>query len=297
VKQQTREGSDLPVAQLRRRLRHLGIHPKKSLAQHFLVDENVLKQFVSAAQLVPEDVVMEVGPGLGILTRELAKKAKQVIAVEKDDRLAAVLQQELVPLSNITVLNADILQTDPAALLPPGISSQPDYKVVADLPYYITSAVLRHFLEASVKPSLMVVMVQREVGEAIAAQPGQMSLLAVSIQFYGKPAIVEQVSSQSFYPQPKVDSSILRIDLYKHPPIDIPDVSRFFETVRAGFSARRKQLRNALAQGLGLTPSGAVALLDSAAIASNRRAQSLSLAEWARVCEAALATGAIKPPC
>jgi 16S rRNA (adenine1518-N6/adenine1519-N6)-dimethyltransferase len=245
----------------------------------------VLRYIVNAAELTPQDIVVEIGPGLGILTRELARRVQQVVAVEVDSKLASILCKDLASLPNVGIIEADILQVDPATLVSSVVSSSFGYKVVADLPYYITSPILRHFLEASVKPQLMVVMVQKEVGEAIVASPGKMSLLAVSVQFYGKPIIIGRISSQSFYPPPQIDSVILRIELYEQPMVQVSSTAQFFKVVRAGFSAPRKQLRNALALGLGLPPSEAAALLDKAEVSPQRRAESLNLTEWARICE------------
>ena len=279
------------MAELRRSLRDLGLRPKKSLGQHFLVDVDVLQSILEASDLSAQDIVVEVGPGLGVLTKEIAQRVQKVVAVEADGKLASALREILPPFSNASVVHADILQTDPAILLRREGSQPPAYKVIADLPYYITSAVLRHFLESSAKPCCMVVMVQKEVGEAIVAEPGSMSLLAVSVQLYGKPVIIEHVSSKSFYPSPKVDSVILRIDLYEHQAVEVPSVEGFFEVVKAGFSAPRKQLRNALAQGLRLAPSDAAVLLDEVGIDSRRRAESLSLSEWAELCQVAAKYG------
>jgi len=278
--------SKLP-AEVRGLLGHFGLRAKKSLGQHFLIDRRVLHRIVSAAELTPDDVVIEVGPGLGILTKELARRVRRVIAVEADPNFASALSEVVSTFANISIIVSDILQTDLTLLLASaGVEdASPSYKVVANIPYYITSAVLRYFLEASLKPSLMVVMVQKEVGEAIVAQPGKMSLLAVSVQLYGKPVIVDHVPARSFYPPPKVDSVILRIKLYEQPPIGVPQTNKFFEVVRAGFSAPRKQLRNALAQGLGVSPQEATNLLERAMINPQRRAQTLHLQEWARVCE------------
>ena len=273
-----------PTTEVRRLLDRLGLRAKKSLGQHFLVDKGVLHRIVSAAELTSEDTVIEVGPGLGVLTKELARRAGRVIAVEADPNLASALREVV---ADIDIISTDILETDPALLLASsGVEgASPSYKVVANIPYYITSPILRHFLEASLKPSLIVVMVQKEVGEAIVAQPGRMSLLAVSIQFYGKPVIVDHVPARSFYPPPKVDSVILRVRLYEQPPVKVPQISRFFDVVRAGFSAPRKQLRNALAQGLGVSPQEAKNLLERAMINPQRRAETLNLQEWARICE------------
>lgn len=277
--------------EVKRLLDRFGLRAKKSLGQHFLIDRRVLQRIVSAAELTPEDTVIEVGPGLGILTKELARRARRVIAVEADPNLASALREVVV---NINIISADILKIDPALLLASaGVEdASPSYKVVANIPYYITSPILRHFLEASLKPSLMVVMVQKEVGEAIVAQSGRMSLLAISVQFYGKPVIVDRVPARSFYPPPKVDSVILRIKLYEQPPVSVPQTSKFFDVVRAGFSAPRKQLRNALAQGWGIPPQEAAHLLERAKINPQRRAETLHLEEWARICEEITSHGA-----
>jgi len=257
------------------------------LGQHFLIDEEVLKLITSAAELTPSDVIMEIGPGLGVLTRELARQAGWVVTVELDSKLAAILGQTLASLNNVTIVNKDILKTDPAALLQELKAKFPSaknsYKVVANLPYYITSPVLRHFLEASVKPQLMVVMVQKEVAEAIVAEPGRMSVLSISVQFYGEPRIISYVPAQCFYPPPEVDSAILWVTLYPQPAVAVTDVGSFFELVRAGFSASRKQICNSLAQGLGVPKAEVLSLLAKADIVPQRRAETLSLDEWARL--------------
>lgn len=266
-------------------LRKLGLRARKGLAQHFLVDASVLGQILAAAQVGPQDTVLEVGPGLGILTQELADRAQQVVAVELDDALATFLAQSFAASPNVTIVHADALQMDPTALFAAEAAPSP-YKLVANIPYYITSALLRHFLEASHKPQVMVVMVQRQVAQSIVAGPGQMSLLGVSVQLYGKPRIMSAVAGKSFYPAPKVDSAILRIDVYDRPLVPETTIDHFFKVVKAGFSAPRKQLRNALAHGLGVEPPRSSHLLAAAGIDSQRRAQSLSLDEWAALCDA-----------
>ena len=270
------------LAETKQRLNQLDLRVRKRLGQHFLIDRHVLQQILAAAELAAGDTVLEIGPGLGILTRELARKAGRVIAIELDDRLAGLLKQEMTSLPDVTIINDDILKIDPADVVP----KTEKYKVVANLPYYITSPVLRHFLEATVKPHLMVVMVQKEVAEAIAAGPGKRSLLSISVQFYGRPAIISKVPAKSFYPAPEVDSAILRIVLYPEPAVAVDDVQSFFETVRAGFASPRKQLANSLAQGLGLPKTDVVNLLAAAVIAPQRRAESLSLKEWAQLWQA-----------
>jgi len=276
-----------PISEVKELLGHYDLKARKSLGQHFLVDRGALRRIVAAAELTPEDVVIEIGPGLGVLTRELARAARRVVAVEADEGLAVALGDVMAQSDNVAIVNADALQVDPCALVA-GRGREgalPGYKVVANIPYYITSPILRHFLEARHKPSLMVVMVQREVGESIVAKPGGMSILAVSVQFYGKPAIVGRVHSKSFYPSPKVDSVILRIEVHSRPPVSVPGADAFFQVVRAGFSAPRKQLRNSLAQGLGISAADSVAVLERAKIDPKRRAETLDLQEWARVCQ------------
>ncbi len=267
------------LAETKNLLRHSDLRARKRLGQHFLIDGNVQQQILTAAELTTGDTVLEVGPGLGIMTRELARKVRRVIAIELDDKLAAFLKQEMASLTNVTIINQDILKVDPAALLP----ESELYKVVANLPYYITSPALRHFLEAAIKPGLMVVMVQKEVAEAIAAGPGKRSLLSISVQLYGQPRIISQVPARAFYPAPKVDSAILRIDLYSKPAVAVDDTASFFETVRAGFASPRKQLANSLAQGLGLPKADVAHLLAEAGIAPQRRAETLALEEWAQL--------------
>jgi 16S rRNA (adenine1518-N6/adenine1519-N6)-dimethyltransferase len=270
---------DTLLAQTKRELRRFDLKARKSLGQHFLTDEGMLQRIISAAELTPDDNVVEVGPGLGVLTRELAKRAGRVFAVELDNRIASMLQKTLAPFLNVTIINKNILDVDPSSL----IKAQENYKVVANLPYYITSPVLRHFLEASVKPQVMLIMVQREVAEAIAAEPGKRSVLSISVQFYGKPQIISQVPPQAFYPPPEVSSAILRIDVYSRPAVAVADEKSFFELVRAGFSASRKQSANSLAQGLGIAKAEAVHLLEKAGIAPQRRAETFTLEEWAKL--------------
>ena len=281
---------ELLLAQTKGLLRRFGLQARKGLGQHFLIDEEVLKLITSAAGLTPTDVIMEIGPGLGVLTKELVRQGGWVMTVELDSKLAAILKQSLASFNNVTIVNEDILQVDPLTLLqeqkakfPPVISSPFSYKVVANLPYYITSPVLRHFLEASLKPQIMVVMVQKEVAEAIVAKPGQMSMLSISVQFYGEPAIMSYVPAQCFYPAPEVDSAILKIKLYAQPPVEVTSKEGFFRLVRAGFSAPRKQVGNSLAQGLGLSKAEVLSLLGKASIMSQRRAETLTLDEWAKL--------------
>ncbi len=265
-----------------------GFRHRKSLGQHFLVDTSVLEHILSAAEISPGDTVIEVGPGLGILTEALAGQGARVIAVELDSRLVVPLKKRLAPYPEVKIVQADILNVTPGQLLDdhPPASGQPcGYKVVANLPYYITSPVLSHFLEARRPPERMVVMVQKEVGETIAAMPGKMRLLSVRTQFYSRPAIVCRVPATGFHPAPKVDSVVLRLDIYAEPPVNVSDVAGYFEVVMHGFSAPRKQLRNAMAHSLQMSTDEVSLLLEKAGIEGRRRAETLSLEEWTRVWE------------
>jgi len=278
------------LTQTKRQLRHFDLQVRKGLGQHFLIDKGVLGLITSTAELTSTDTVMEIGPGLGVLTKELARQAGWVLAIELDNKLATILKKTLASFGNVTIINEDILKVEPATLLqerktrfPPAVDSPFSYKVVANLPYYITSPVLRHFLEASARPQIMVVMVQKEVAEAIVAKPGQMSLLSISVQLYGEPTIISYIPAQCFYPVPEVDSAILRVSLYPQPAVAVADEKSFFELVRAGFTASRKQIGNSLTQGLRLSKAEVLSLLEKAGIVPQRRAETLTLDEWAQL--------------
>ena len=233
---------------------------------------------------------MEIGPGLGTLTEVLADRAHLVAAVEVDPGMRRVLAETLADRANVVVVDADILRVDPHRLVSDaaGVAAADTFKVVANLPYNITSAALRHVLEAQTKPSLAVVMVQREVAERITAMPGALSILGVSVQFYARPTYIATVPAAAFYPRPKVDSAIVRLDVPTEPPVSVPDAGPFFRVVRAGFGQKRKQLRNSLASGLAVAPATAAAVLTTAGIDPARRAETLSLGEWASLTTAVL---------
>ena len=255
------------------------IRPRKSLGQHFLTDRRVLQRILAAASLSPADTVIEVGAGKGVLTQALASAAGRVIAVEIDEGLCAHLRRRLETHPNVEPICGDILSLPPDELLAHAQASPP-YVVVANLPYYIASAVLRHFLESSRPPSKMIVMVQAEVAQSIAAPPGRMSLLSVGVQFYAQARVLFYVPPRAFQPPPKVRSAVIRLDVRPEPAVAVDDRQAFFQLVQAGFAAPRKQLRNALALGLSIEPSAAQRLLDAADIDPTRRAQTLSLDEW-----------------
>jgi 16S rRNA (adenine1518-N6/adenine1519-N6)-dimethyltransferase len=269
---------------MRQLLREFGLRPKKNLGQNWLVDESALSRIAAAAELSPHDTVLEIGPGLGALTRHLAEGAGRVVAVELDAALIPPLHRSLADYANVTIVQGDILQFSPPALV--GGPDSSSYKVVANLPYYITSAVIRHLLEAAISPSLIVLTVQLEVAQRMTAGPGKMSLLAASVQFYGRPSIVTHIKAGSFYPAPQVDSAVVRIEPYSRPAVDVPDRDKFFAVVKAGFSQKRKQLHNALAARLARPQTEVAAALERADVDGRRRAETLTLEEWASVTRA-----------
>ena len=268
----------LPRLDIHSLLHQHGIHPEKSLGQNFLLDESSLEQVVAAAEIKGEDIVLEIGAGLGSLTRHLASAARSVVAVEVDEGLLPPLRQVLEPFPNVRLVHGDILTLDPEKFIPEG-----PFLVVANIPYYITSALIRHLLEAPCPPSRMVLTLQKEVAQRICAAPGDLSLLALSVQVYGSPRITAYIPAGAFYPPPKVDSAILRVDLYPNPRIPHPMLDSFFRLSKAGFSQKRKTLRNALSGGLGWSTAQTGELLSNAQIDPFRRAETLSIDEWHRL--------------
>lgn len=261
-------------------LKRHGLRAQKSLGQNFLQDPLALEQIVSAAEIQPTDSVLEIGPGLGSLTRYLAVAAKEVVAVELDPNLLPPLQAVLAPYPNVRLIHGDILKLSPKDLI-----TEADYMVAANIPYYLTSAVIRHLLENDPKPGRIVLTVQKEVAERISAKPGDMSLLALSVQVYGKPRIAARIPASAFFPAPKVDSAVLCVDIYPAPLIKPELLGTFFKLIRAGFSQKRKTLRNSLSSGLHISPTDAADLLRRANIDPQRRAETLSIEEWERLSE------------
>jgi 16S rRNA (adenine1518-N6/adenine1519-N6)-dimethyltransferase len=280
------ENPFLSPTRVRAALRSLELQPTRGMGQNFLIDGNALDAIVAAGDVAPADTVIEVGPGLGVLTWELAQRAGHVIAVELDRRLAERLRSELPDRRMLTIVQGDILTLAPEALLTADGHAPPrSYKVVSNLPYAITSPVLRHFLESLRPPELMVVLVQREVAERIAATPGDMSVLAHAIQIYAEPEVLTRVPSEAFIPAPAVESAVLRLRVRATPAIDAEQAPGVMRVIKAGFLHARKQIGNALpaglaAMGLGVDRPRALAALDAARVATERRAETLSLAEW-----------------
>jgi 16S rRNA (adenine1518-N6/adenine1519-N6)-dimethyltransferase len=272
------DSTGLPVINVPELLRRHGLRPDKSLGQNFLIDEPALRRVVAAAGIEAEDEVLEIGPGLGGLTRHLAVCARQVVAVELDGKLLPPLREVLAPHPNVRLVHGDILELDPADWM-----ASPGYLVVANIPYYITSALIRHLIEVHCPPRRLVLTVQREVAERITATAGKMSLLALSVQLYGQPRLVAHIPAGAFYPVPKVDSAVIRADLYSTPRIPPDCIPAFFRLARAGFSQKRKTLRNALSAGLACTTLQAEELLRAAGIDPHRRAETLNMEEWGQL--------------
>lgn len=258
-------------------VRRYQIDPKRSLGQNFLIDEGYLDKVAANAELTSADAVLEIGPGPGTLTERLAAQAGTVVAVELDDRLIDLLHSRFADRPAVRIVHGDILDLRPADLFVP---PAPSFKLVANLPYYITSAVLRHMLETPPRPTLAVVMVQKEVALRICARPGDLSLLAVSVRFYAAPRLVHTVPAGAFYPRPKVESAVLRLDVYPEPAVRDVEPERFFRVVRAGFGQKRKQLANSLSAGLALPKPAVRQALEAAEIDPARRAETLDLHEW-----------------
>lgn len=251
------------------------LKPDKGLGQNFLVDPLALQRIVEVADISPQDTVLEVGAGLGHLTRRLAAQARQVVAVEFDERLIPPLQDVLTNHANVRIVQGDILSLSPEELLP-----EENYIVVANIPYYITSAIIRHLLEADSKPQRMVLTIQLEVAKRICAVSGDMSVLALSVQVYGEPYITSRIPASAFHPPPKVDSASVRIDLYPQPAVPEEYLDTFFRLVKAGFQHKRKTLRNSLSTGTEWTKAQIKQMLQAAGIDSRRRAETLALPEW-----------------
>jgi 16S rRNA (adenine1518-N6/adenine1519-N6)-dimethyltransferase len=275
----------VPILQQTGREATVGIAPpkaRKSLGQHFLVDRRVLTRIIEASELSPGDTVVEVGPGRGFVTKELVERAGGVVAVEVDEALAERLATEFGGRPDVTILAADAREVHIDSL----VEENSGYKVVANLPYYAATTIIRRFLEAERKPRLMVVMLQREVAQGMVARPGKMGLLSVATQLYGSPRIVSYVPARAFRPAPNVTSAIVRIDVYPRPVLQLDSVRDFFRLVRAGFSAPRKQLRNSLRRGLDIPPDAANDMLARCDIDPKRRAETVSMEEWGRLYEA-----------
>jgi len=256
-------------------LSNVNFKPKKYLGQNFLKDREVLKEITKAAEIQPDDIILEIGPGFGILTEELTKKAKKVIAIEKDERLVKILKEKFKDFKNIEIIQGDVLK-----LTTENLQLTTNYKVVANLPYYITSPVIRKFLETENPPKLMVLMVQKEVAQRICSKPPKMSLLSIACQLYSKPKIVKIIKKDCFWPKPKVDSAIIKLITNNLKFITNEFREEFFKIVKAGFSSSRKQLKNNLKKIFGDKTNE---VLVKAGIDPARRAETLSVEDWMKI--------------
>jgi 16S rRNA (adenine1518-N6/adenine1519-N6)-dimethyltransferase len=279
--------------QVRRLLQQSGVKARKSLGQNFLIDSSILKMIVDAAELTLADTVIEVGPGLGVLTEQLAAHAGNVISIELDDALFSYLQKKFAGKSQVTIIHEDVLKTDISQLA----EKKKEYKVVANLPYSITSPVLHHFINANLKPQMMVVMVQKEVAENITAGPDDMSALAIGLRIYASSKIIGLVPAASFYPVPKVDSAVIRFDFFSKPAVEVDNIDKFLDVVRCGFRSPRKQIRNSLATGLKIDTLRAEYLLEKAKIDIQLRPQALGMEDWQRLYNVVKTEGSIPEKC
>ena len=254
------------------------LRPHKGLGQNFLSDDTVLSGIADAAGIPEHAAALEVGPGLGSLTRHLAERAERVTAVELDKDLVPVLRKEFADCPNVEIVQGDILEFRPDEYFTDG-----DYYVAANIPYYITSAVIRHLLEGKARPKRLALTVQKEVAERICAAPGKLSLLALSVQVYGKADMPMIIPAAAFYPEPNVDSAVVRIELYDEPLIPQEQMDDFFALAKSGFGQKRKTLRNSLSSNLHISGAEAESKLLRTGIDPMRRAETLTIEEWKRL--------------
>jgi len=262
--------------------REYHIEPTRSRGQNFLIHEETYMKIIESANLDETDTVLEVGPGLGFLTMELARRVKKVIAVELDDKLARVLKRRLqeMEIDNVEVINQNVLDLNDEDL-----KKYKKYKIVANLPYNITSVFLRKFLTFNYSPEFMVLMLQKEVAERIVAKPSKMSVLAISVQYYANAEIaVDRVEKDYFFPKPEVDSAVIRIDLKKD-KIPKDNEKDFFRLVKIGFSQKRKMLKNNLSNGYNIDMHRAEEILENIGLNKKTRPQELSIEDWSKLLE------------
>jgi len=259
------------------------VQPSKGLGQNFLVGREIIKRVIEAADLKPADTVLEIGPGLGTLTLELAGKTKKIIAVEKDPKMVGILKETLKAFENVEIIQGDILKIENRR------SKIGDYKIVANLPFFLTAPLIRKFLESKNQPKEMILLVQKEVGQRICAKPPDMNLLAVSVQIYAEAKIINYVSKKSFWPQPKVDSAIIKIVPLEMKTCDhrisLQKRNLFFKIVKAGFSQPRKQLLNNLSKKLGIEKERIKIWLSENNIQPSQRAETLTVEDWIKLTE------------
>jgi len=268
--------------ELKSLLQSKNLWARKGLGQNFLVDEKALDKIVEAAELSKSDQVIEVGPGTGFLTERLIEKAGQVLAVELDFNMVYLLKDRFESAKNLKVIEGDILKLAVPEILKRGQNEKGAYKVVANIPYYITSPVIKHFLQAERRPSLIILLVQKEVAEKICGRTGK-TVLTVETEVYGKPELILKVHSSAFYPAPKVDSAVLKIQIYDEPLIPFEQMDAFMRIVKFGYSQKRKKLSNSLSAGLRIENSKAREFIVEAVISPEVRAEELEIEDWKRL--------------
>lgn len=264
-----------------------GFSFSKGLGQNFLINPTVCPRMAELGNAQPGWGMIEIGAGVGVLTAELAQRADKVVCIEIDSRLLPILDETLAEFDNIKIVNEDVLKVDLHRLIAEEFGEMP-VAVCANLPYYITSPIIMNLLESRLPISSLTVMVQKEAAQRICAQPGSREVGAVSIavRYYCEPQVLFQVSRGSFMPAPDVDSTVIRLDIRKEPPVQVKKESDFFRVLKAAFSQRRKTLSNTLSSGLSLSKAQANELLEKAGVAANLRAEQLSMQQFADIANA-----------
>lgn len=264
-----------------------GFKFSKSLGQNFLIDEQVIEDIMEGAEVGPEDCILEVGPGIGVMTQALAERAEKVVSVELDSSLLPVLDETLAAHDNVVIVNDDILKVDVRELIDREFQGRRP-KVVANLPYYVTTPIIMMFLEEGLPVTDIVVMVQKEVADRIVSGPGNKiyGALSVAVQFYADPCVIVKAPKGLFMPQPKVDSVVVRMRILDQPKVDVKDRQLFFRVVKAAFGMRRKTLLNALSAGLNISKDLVKDVMDSCAIDPKRRGETLSIEEFGQLADA-----------
>ncbi len=260
-------------------------HLSKSLGQNFLTDKGIIDEIIEGADIKEDDLVIEIGPGIGVLTSEAAQKAGKVVAVEIDKNLIPILSETLAEYDNVEIVNSDILKTDINALIEEHKGEMKGVKIIGNLPYYITTPIVMKILEDGVKPDSIIVMMQKEVADRIKSKPGKKAYgaLSVAVQYYCEAEAIINVPRTVFVPQPNVDSTVLKLSVRPSRPVELIDEKIFFETVKGGFGQRRKTLSNALVGVCGMDKAAAIEILNTAEIDPIRRAETLDLEEFARL--------------
>ncbi|QQS22682.1 ribosomal RNA small subunit methyltransferase A [bacterium] len=271
---------------LKQLLMDYGLSPNKTYGQHFLMDEIVLQDMLDSADVSNADVIVEVGPGIGNLTKFLIDRAGQVLAIEKDPQFVNVLNSLRNKNKNFSYVLGDVLEENiDEALAQAGVGKQSSYKVVANIPYYVTGKIVQYFLKQQRKPVSMTLLMQKEVAQNITAKEGNLNLLAISVQLYATAELAEIVRAEKFYPAPKVDSAVITIKLHEQPKYDVADEQKLFKLLRACFTGKRKQIHNTLVSNLGLGKEQVAAVLKKVNLDPKLRPQQLSIEQWIKLSE------------